>query len=258
METTLKSNLRAAMKRTDAEHPTYGKATGLNPELWWSMVIKRTFVSSGVAEADFDSVSGDLTRSLIHRFASREGYSLFPDVLPCIQALRASSPPISIGVVSQTDMAPQILDSFGFLWTPNTSGRAEDRVAVDDDDEALGAAKGCIDGRNVITSWEIGSGKRTEEIWEAAFRRVNDVREGAGLEKLRRDEILAIGDDLELDFLAPRRFGFQALHLDRSPAFGTPDAGGAGSVTSPPSTNSVPSVHSVPHLWNLVKLLSRL
>ncbi|KAH9809686.1 hypothetical protein DFH28DRAFT_904443, partial [Melampsora americana] len=41
-----------AFKKTTLEHPNYGKSNGINPEKWWTLVIRRTFENIGVAKPD--------------------------------------------------------------------------------------------------------------------------------------------------------------------------------------------------------------
>ena len=74
-----------ALRQVQAERPSYRAGA----EGWWSEVISRTAVGAGADPQAVERHLGTIVPSLMKRFSSREGYSLFDDTLPA----RASSLP---------------------------------------------------------------------------------------------------------------------------------------------------------------------
>jgi len=72
-----------ALRQLQAERPSYRAGV----ERWWSEVISRTAIGAGADPLAVERHLGTIVPSLMKRFSSREGYSLFDDTL----ATRASS-----------------------------------------------------------------------------------------------------------------------------------------------------------------------
>jgi len=95
--TALKQSFRAALKQVQVEHPSYQNGA----QHWWTEVIRKTAVGAGADPHIVDQSLGEIVPRLMHRFASREGYKLFEDSLPCLERLQSLG--IRTGLVSNTD-----------------------------------------------------------------------------------------------------------------------------------------------------------
>lgn len=115
------------------------------------------------ASADLEPRLSELTKALVLRFSSRDGYRLHDGVIPTLSALRSRD--ISIGVVSNSD--PRI--------------------------ESVLADLGVDSVASVVTSWDVGVGKPDRRIWDVA---VAKARQSRG-EELTMDEVLHVGDDID-------------------------------------------------------------
>src|SRR6266566_628201 len=106
------------------------RLTGLPPS---RKVIHKTF--EPLVEAG-QALPGDLAPRLLHRFSTGGGYSLDPQLLPLLTALRRSrasqtSGKLVIGVITNSDdRVPQILSSFGFNVSPLRFGTRVDQAAI--------------------------------------------------------------------------------------------------------------------------------
>ncbi|EGG08563.1 uncharacterized protein MELLADRAFT_105012 [Melampsora larici-populina 98AG31] len=49
-----------AFKKTNLEHSNYGKSNGINPEKWWSLVIRRSFENSGIPKSGLEPLTRDM------------------------------------------------------------------------------------------------------------------------------------------------------------------------------------------------------
>ena len=66
-----------ALRQLQAERPSYRAGA----EKWWSEVISRTAVGAGAEAQAVERHLSAIVPSLMKRFSSREGYSLFDDTL---------------------------------------------------------------------------------------------------------------------------------------------------------------------------------
>jgi hypothetical protein len=66
-----------ALRQVQAERPSYRAGV----EKWWSEVISRTAVGAGADPQAVERHLSAIVPSLMKRFSSREGYSLFDDTL---------------------------------------------------------------------------------------------------------------------------------------------------------------------------------
>jgi hypothetical protein len=83
-----------ALRQLQAERPSYGAGV----EKWWCEVISRTAVGAGADPQAVERHLSTIVPSLMKRFSSREGYSLFDDTLET----RASSIPALCGFSVRT------------------------------------------------------------------------------------------------------------------------------------------------------------
>lgn len=53
----------AAFRETAKRYPLYGKADGLDPSDWWTLIIERTFDEAGIAGSGRHAVSREADTS---------------------------------------------------------------------------------------------------------------------------------------------------------------------------------------------------
>lgn len=139
----IKIGFKRAFKEISEAHPLYGKFSTppLHYEDWWSSVIERTFQYANVADsgrsetpalsgplklpdrsfmfcqwvvADLQIALPTLLPDLIEHFASRKGYTIHDDVLPCLQELQNTD--LKMGIISNSDpRTMKVLESLGIV-----------------------------------------------------------------------------------------------------------------------------------------------
>ncbi|SCV68646.1 BQ2448_767 [Microbotryum intermedium] len=179
----------AAYKHWAKAHPMYGRfsQSPLDPTLWWSGLIRDTFLRAG-----FQQVESQVTTTLIERFWCAEGYALHDDVLPAFQRLGALSHTVGasslshhFAVVSGSDPgAIKVLRSLGLL--------VDGSSAIDGRAGSKGEGLFGIKEEEIFTTWAIGKEKHDVKFWEAVLERLR-VIEG---EDCKAEEFLIVGDEL--------------------------------------------------------------
>ena len=144
---------------------------------------------------------------LLTRFASSEGYVLYPDVLPFFQALHrrrqrsSNSSEILLGILTNSDdRVPSILASLGLrvgLWRYGT-----------EEGKLHATSETYHDIDFVALSYDIGSEKPHCGIFDAA-------REMASPSEGHITRCIHVGDDLEKDYRGAEGAGWTGLLLDR-------------------------------------------
>ena len=140
---------------------------------------------------------------LITRFNTAAGYTLYPDVLPFFESLRqmktvshgdsALSKPI-VGVITNSDdRVPSILSSFGLQVGLCRHGN-----------DAQASFKAEDDINFVMLSYDVGFEKPSSEIFDATKQMVPF-----------HERFLHVGDDLQNDYYAAKRAGWEGVLLDR-------------------------------------------
>ena len=159
-----------------------------------------------------------LVDELLRRFSTKEGYDVFPDVLPFFKMLRTRSSTNDaevwpwkktvVGIITNSDdRVPGILESFGLKVGPRRVGTPDERKA----DAALED-----DISFVVLSYDVGVEKPQRAIFDAAYRSFQETLASTGDESNARDwENLYIGDSLEHDVVGANQAGWKALKLDR-------------------------------------------
>lgn len=159
-----------------------------------------------------------LVDELLRRFSTKEGYDIFPDVLPFFQMLRTTSSTNDaktwpwnktiVGIITNSDdRVPGILESFGLKVGPRRIGTPDEREA----DAALED-----DINFVVLSYDVGVEKPQREIFDAAYRSFQETLVSRGDESDVQDwDKLYIGDSLEHDVVGANQAGWKALRLDR-------------------------------------------
>jgi len=90
-------SLKLAIRQMQVERPSYhAGATS-----WWSEVISRTALGAGADPQAVERHLDTIVPSLMKRFSSREGYSLFDDSLETLRSLRAIG--VRTGLISNSD-----------------------------------------------------------------------------------------------------------------------------------------------------------
>ncbi|KAH8898170.1 haloacid dehalogenase [Thozetella sp. PMI_491] len=211
----LQSSFRAAFKSEAKLHPNYGKSSGLGAERWWTNVIGKTFQPLVGAE---QTLPADLAPTLLHRFASSEGYSAAPGLVSLLQALRRPAPRklfdnIVIGVISNSDdRVPDILSSLGLQVSPLRYEVAMDRGAI------AAIAKEQFDVDFHCLSYDAGAEKPDRRIFTAADELATEiirVRHGLAQEDtdLSTWDKLYVGDEYEKDVVGALGAGWRPLLL---------------------------------------------
>ncbi|KZO98792.1 HAD hydrolase subfamily IA REG-2-like protein [Calocera viscosa TUFC12733] len=180
----VKRAFKPSFKKVEAEFPVYGKAVGMTPWDWWGKVIAGTLEGAGVPQEVTDKALTGVVDDLMHRFGTEEGYDLFPDVLPALQALKSLPEPPHLALVSNTDSRMHsVLSSLGvghFL-------------------------------EPAILSCEVGFEKPDQRVWQEAVRRTGLD----GLDWEGRGGVLHVGDELAADYWGAKKAGIEALLVRR-------------------------------------------
>lgn len=90
-------SFKLALRQLQAERPSYRAGV----EKWWCEVISRTAVGAGADPQAVQKHLSTIVPSLMKRFSSREGYSLFDDTLVTLRALRKMG--MRTGLITNSD-----------------------------------------------------------------------------------------------------------------------------------------------------------
>ncbi|KAH8146526.1 uncharacterized protein LAJ45_09472 [Morchella importuna] len=186
-ESDIRVTFKKAFKQQASENPNYGKKSGMTPEQWWTGVITNTFTPLTKSPP-----LPSLAHALLHRFASKEAYRLFPDVLPLLNRLKQDTlyDTVTLGVITNSDhRVTSILNDLGVgvrEYRPTVPGQPHPEQGVGD--SAL------IDF--VAFSYDIGCEKPHRKIFDAARRIWQDLHsEDRGVLVP-----VHVGDDYRKDF----------------------------------------------------------
>ncbi|KOS17424.1 putative uncharacterized hydrolase [Escovopsis weberi] len=171
----LQASLAEAFKAEAKQHPNYGRATGLGATRWWTNVIHATFapfIKHG------ESLPPDLAPRLIHRFSSREAYSMEPRLVSSLQTVkRRRSPPstpplpsdVLVGVLTNSDdRVPSILASFGMRVSPLRYGPGDPQAPAATAAPAMRAPGAPHDIDFHCMSYDVGFEKPDGRMFRAA------------------------------------------------------------------------------------------
>ncbi|KAK6435762.1 hypothetical protein LTR95_008047 [Oleoguttula sp. CCFEE 5521] len=200
----LTKSFRAAFKHESKLHPNYGRATNLGSEKWWTNIIHGTFaphLSEGQA------MPKDLAPKLIERFNSKEGFTMYPDVLPLLQKVREhgreNGGKVVVGVITNSDdRTPDILKSLGLKT-----------------DATVPSGPGDFDIDFTVMSYDVGHEKPDRRGFEAAeeLLRTTMQRSPAPNEVFDPDSWhrIYVGDEYEKDVQGALGAGWHAVLIDR-------------------------------------------
>ncbi|KIK67324.1 hypothetical protein GYMLUDRAFT_217502 [Collybiopsis luxurians FD-317 M1] len=175
---SIKISFKTALKALQRERPAYEQGS----QIWWADVIKRTALGAGANPLALDASLQHIVPNLIKRFSSGEGYKEFEDAIPTIEALNQRQ--IYTAVISNSDSR-----SRSVLIDLKFPGRLEP----------------------ITLSEEEGIEKPAREIFTGTLERVNSIRG----ERIKLEECIHVGDELEADYWGAVRAGMGALLLRR-------------------------------------------
>ncbi|KAM0719283.1 hypothetical protein Q7P37_005188 [Cladosporium fusiforme] len=203
-------SFKAAFKHESKQNPNYGKATGLGAEKWWSNIINGTFkpyLQPG------HSTPTNLVPTLIHRFHSKEGYALYPDVLPLLKQLRNIHKPedgsVVIGVITNSDnRTADILTSMGVRVNPLHFG---DKLRRSDFDPEK------FDIDFTVLSYDVGYEKPDSIMFGAAETMAVSLLEDQKPDPESWRKVY-VGDEFDKDVVGASNAGWHAVLIDRETA----------------------------------------
>jgi len=173
---SIRPSFRTALKEVQASSPVYRHINGVHG--WWTEVVRKTAVGAGADPLAVEEALPEIVPRLMKRFSSKEGYKLFDDVIPTLNALREIG--LRTGLVSNADI------------------RMRDVLA---DLGVLDFMDPCV-----LSELE-GVEKPATQIWDKALERSAVWK--------ARSEVIHVGDELEADYRGAERAGLVALLLRR-------------------------------------------
>ncbi|EJU04117.1 HAD-like protein [Dacryopinax primogenitus] len=178
----VKRAFKPSFRKIEAEYPKYGRDAGLTARNWWGKVIASTLESAGVPQELSEKALPGVVDDLMRHFGTKEGYDLFPDVLPA--SLKSLPNPPHLALVSNTDSRMHtVLSSLGVAHFLEPA----------------------------ILSSEVGFEKPDQRVWEEAVRRTGLE----GLDWEGRGGVLHVGDELAADYWGAKKAGLEALLVRR-------------------------------------------
>ncbi|PVI06097.1 hypothetical protein DM02DRAFT_715277 [Periconia macrospinosa] len=216
----VKESFSRAFKFESARNPNYGNATGLGAEKWWANVIQGTFKPFLKSS---QNVPDTLISELLTRYSTKEGYNLFPDVLPLFRMLQRRRATQNhsdsswkwdrtvVGIITNSDdRVPSVLESFGLKIGARRVGSPAQRTAEArmDDDISF-----------VVLSYDVGNEKPDRRIFEAAEGMLKETLAEGGTDAESQSidgyEKLYVGDSFDKDYQGAKAAGWDALLLQR-------------------------------------------
>eukprot|EP00986_Skeletonema_menzelii_P020392 scaffold31055_cov154-Skeletonema_menzelii.AAC.3 len=179
----MKKGFKVAFKERCIESPCYGGVEGIAGREWWRETVARVLHHAKpdvkVSEQDFDRYF----RRVYQHFGSPAGYEVLDDARNLLESKSTSE--LLLGITSNTptrhmeSVLPMLDIHNHFKW--------------------------------FACSQEIKYEKPSLEIFDASFEQAK-----FWIPDLQKDQVLHIGDSYAADYCGAKRFGFQALLLDRS------------------------------------------
>jgi len=183
----LKRGFRVAFEERCMESPCYGGVEGISGREWWRETVSRVLRHANPDVSYTDEEFDRYFRRVYQHYGSPAGYAVLDDARHLLDSIEGSS---------SSDLLLGI--------TSNTPTRHMESVLPMLD---------CLHDRFswFACSQDVGYEKPSMEIFEASYERAR-----FWLPDLRKEEVLHIGDSYACDYCGAKRFGFQALLLDRS------------------------------------------
>jgi FMN phosphatase YigB (HAD superfamily) len=214
-------------------------------ELTLSQVIRNTFTPFLKPDQE---VPPALISDLLRQYSTKEGYKLYPEVLPFFRMLRKrksrnSPSKIIVGIITNSDdRVPGILEDFGLIINSRRfvasaeplkvrSKSAEMLFAGSDEDSRPSPGtnprvrsadpESHDDVDFVILSYDVGHEKPNRRMFDAASATLHEMLANHD-SKLDASDFwkLYVGDDLNKDYMAARQAGWAAVLVDRADILG--------------------------------------
>ncbi|KAI9762101.1 MAG: hypothetical protein M4579_000581 [Chaenotheca gracillima] len=230
-EQDLQKSFRKAFKEEAKLRPNYGKASGMRAPEWWANIIRATF-NPFLPRSQTTDLPNGLVHDLLVRFSSSDGYTLCPDVLPLLNAIRETKQrrPYKrteawpwdltvVGVVTNSDdRVPSILKSLGVDIGTRTVGNSKDLKSSELDKDIS----------FTVMSYDVGEEKPHPLILHSAEELLQDTLRAEGLmdpelggarapklsKQLEDFHYVHVGDDKK-DVEAAKNAGWNSIWLDR-------------------------------------------
>ncbi|KAJ4483318.1 HAD-like domain-containing protein [Lentinula aciculospora] len=176
---SIKSSFKTALKALQIERPAYERGS----QSWWADVVRRTALGAGAIPQVLDASLDDIVPILMRRFSSKQGYREFKDALPTLRALHERQ--IYTAVISNSDSRSRsVLTDLKLL------------------DHTM----------PIVLSEEEGIEKPAKEIFLRTVKRVNSIRG----ERIRPEQCIHVGDELDADYYGATKAGMRGLLLRRA------------------------------------------
>ena len=181
----LKRGFKVSYKERNLESPCFGGEEGISGREWWRETVRRVLHHANPERTYSDEEFDRYFQRVYQHFGGPLGYEILSDAGRFLDAMEASDSEVLLGITSNTprrhidSVLPMVGIHDRFRW--------------------------------FTCSQEVGREKPSLEIFESSFRKAR-----FWLPDLRKDEVLHVGDSYECDYCGAKRYGFQALLLDRS------------------------------------------
>ncbi|GAB6022435.1 hypothetical protein CHUAL_006548 [Chamberlinius hualienensis] len=159
-------------KSMSKDHPNFGARSGMGYKDWWTRMVEQTFHNSGY-KVDINNMK-KISEHLIEVYGTNACWNVQPGVVEVLNDIRKSKSHLSIGVISNFDV----------------------RLHSVLDDTKLSQYFDFV-----LASYDCGYYKPQREIFQLALDQVNCLP----------SEAVHVGDDVELDYLAARNAGWNAV-----------------------------------------------
>ncbi|XP_067316231.1 haloacid dehalogenase-like hydrolase domain-containing protein 3 [Pseudorasbora parva] len=130
--TQVETAFRQAYRQQSRLFPNYGRAQGMDSQVWWTGLVRGTFAQCGV---DDHALLDRLANNLYYNFCGPENWEVFPDSKSTLKFCAALG--LKQGVVSNFDKRLEgilrgcgLLTPFSFLLTSEEAGVAKPDPAI--------------------------------------------------------------------------------------------------------------------------------
>ncbi|EJS44238.1 YMR130W [Saccharomyces arboricola H-6] len=186
---TLTKNFPNVFKKLKEDYPQYGKFSNIEPEEWWSILIRNVFAPIEVPD--------EMISEILMRFEGFDSYFVYPDLIKFLNNLKSRYPNIILGIISNTDpIFYKLLKNIGLYE---------------------------IFSNNIYLSYELNLTKPDRAIFQHALDDI--VHKHPNLLKMYSKEEIPqhcfhIGDELKNDLEGAVAAGWTGILLDRNDKYG--------------------------------------
>nr|POF04033.1 putative uncharacterized hydrolase c7d4.05 [Quercus suber] len=170
-------------------------------------IIESTFISLVGSDP---KIGEELAPQLLRRFATEEGYSIFPDAVAFLKALPknrlTAQGRIVVGIVTNSDdRVPDVLASLGLRVSPDRYGSDIAKSSTHDE---------LYDIDFTVMSYDVGYEKPDGRIFKAAEDMLRKSHQAEDTD-LSSWDMLYIGDDYDKDVVGALNAGWRAVWVNR-------------------------------------------